>query len=201
MLAVAESRGPDEAEAPRRRGLLGAGIDRVAGAVVPAVTRSVDADELLERIDIDAVLERVDLDALLDRIDVDRLMTRIDVDALVQRVDVDSLVQRVDVDALMQRIDVQALVGRAEVGDIISQSTGQVASNTLDLVRRQVVGLDLIASRFVNRVLRRDPGSLRRGRRPSSPPTNPCSPRRIVASAGSTPGRSAGWPPTSSTSS
>jgi len=163
MGSVAEPRGGDEAGAPRRRGLLGAGIDRVAGAVVPAVTRSVDADELLERIDLDALLERVDLNAVLDRIDVDRLMARIDVDALVQRVDIDGIVARVDVDALMQRVDVQALVGRAEVGDIISQSTGQVASKTLDLLRRQLVGLDLIASRFVNRAMRRDPESLPAG--------------------------------------
>ena len=166
MVVVAEPGGPDAAGAPRRRGLLGAGIDRVAGAVVPAVTRSVDADELLERIDVDGLLARIDLNAVLDRIDVDRLMARIDVDALVQRVDVDRLVARVDVDALMQRVDVQALVGRAEVGDIISESTGQVASKTLDLVRRQLVGLDLIATRFVCRVLRRDPASL-----PSGPAT------------------------------
>jgi hypothetical protein len=163
MVTVPEPGGPDQPGGPRRRGLLGAGIDRVAGAVVPAVTRSVDADELLERIDVDAVLERIDLNAVLDRVDVDRLMSRIDVDALVQRVDVDLLVSRVDVDALMQRVDVQALVGRAGVGDIISESTGQVASKSLDLVRRQLVGLDLIATRFVSRVLRRDPDSLPAG--------------------------------------
>jgi hypothetical protein len=169
MVAVSEPGSPDTRGRPRRRGLLGAGIDRVAGAVVPAVTRSVDADELLERIDLDALLARVDLDAVLarididalvQRVDVDRLVQRVDVDRLVQRVDVDGLIQRVDLDALVQRVDIRSLVDRAEVGDIISQSTGKVASNTLDLVRRQLVGLDLIAIRFVNRVLRRDPASL-----------------------------------------
>jgi uncharacterized RDD family membrane protein YckC len=140
--------------------LLGAGIDRVAGAVVPAVSRSLDADELLERIDLDALLERVDLNAVLDRVDVDRLVARIDVDALVQRVDVDALVARVDVDALVQRVDIDSLVRRAEIGDIISQSTGRVATSSLDLVRRQVVALDLIAERFVARLLRRDPSTV-----------------------------------------
>lgn len=178
-----DSRSADRSGHPRRRGLLGAGIDRVAGAVVPAVTSRVDADELLERIDIDAVLARVDLNAVLERVDFDSVLARVDVDALMQRVDVDALVARVDVDALVDRVDVgrlvdrvdvdklvarvdvRALVDRAEVGDIISRSTGQVASNTLDLLRRQLVGLDLIAFRFVNRVLRRDPESLPTGPR------------------------------------
>jgi hypothetical protein len=183
MEAVTERDSSGKVERQRRRGLLGAGIDRVAGAVVPAVTRSVDAEELLDRIDLDALLERVDLDrvlarldidalvqrvdvdALVQRVDVDALVQRVDVDALVRRVDVDALVQRVDVDALVQRVDVAALVERAAVGDIISRSTGEVASNTLDLLRRQLVGLDVIALRFVNRVLRRDPASL-----PAGPP-------------------------------
>jgi hypothetical protein len=130
---------------PRRLGLLGAGIDRVAGAVVPVVTRSVDADELIQRIDVDGVLDRVDVNALLDRIDVDRLLDRLDVNAVVQRV------------------DIQALADRAHLGDLISQSTGQVAENTLDLLRRQLVGLDTVAIRLVNRVLRRDPASLPAG--------------------------------------
>jgi hypothetical protein len=152
-----------------RRGLLGTSIDRVAGAVVPVVTRQVDADELLSRVDLEALLARIDLDAVLGRVDVDRLIARIDVQALidrvdidgiVQRVDVDALIQRVDVDGIIQRVDIDALMARAEVGDLISRSTGQVATNTLDLLRRQLAGLDVVATRFVNRVLRRDPASL-----------------------------------------
>ena len=148
---MAAVRDPGKGDEPHRRGLLGTGIDKVAGAVVPVVTRSLDADELLERVDLDAMLERVDLNAMLERIDVDRLLSRIDVDAIVQRVDVDAIVQRVDIDNLM---------ARAEIGDVISRSTGQVATRTIDLVRRQLVGLDVITARFVNRVLRRDPAEL-----------------------------------------
>ncbi len=157
---------------PRRLGLLGAGIDRVAGAVVPVVTRSVDADELIQRIDVDGVLDRVDVNALLDRIDVNRLLDRLDVDRFLDRLDVDrflerldvqALMDRVDVNAVVQRVDIQALADQAHLGDLISQSTGQVAENTLDLLRRQLVGLDVVAIRFVNRVLRRDPASLPAG--------------------------------------
>lgn len=148
---------PGKREQPHRRGLLGTGIDKVAGAVVPVVTRSLDADELLERIDVDAMLERVDLNAMLERIDVDQLISRIDVNAIVQRVDIDALLQRVDIDDLM---------ARAEIGEMISRSTGQVATRTIDLVRRQLVGLDVITLRVVNRVLRRDPATV-----PVGPPS------------------------------
>jgi hypothetical protein len=63
----------------------------------------------------------------------------------------------------MLRVDVQSLADQAHLGDLISQSTGQVAENTLDLFRRQLVGLDVVAIRFVNRVLRRDPTTLPAG--------------------------------------
>ena len=70
---------------------------------------------------------------------------------------------RVDLNALMQRVDMQALAEQAQIGDLISESTGQVANKTLDLLRRQLVGLDVVAIRFVNRVMRRDPASLPTG--------------------------------------
>ena len=192
-----------------RRGLLGGGIDNVVGRVVPAVVRTldidevldrVDVDELLERIDVDRVLDRVDVDRVLDRIDpdrlldrvtpdrlldrvdvdrildrvdpdrlldrvdpdrlldrvgVDRLVDRIDIDRLLDRVGVDRLVDRIDVDRLLGRVDVRALAVRADIGELVSQSTGRVAESTLDLVRRQLVGLDLIFHRTVARLLRR----------------------------------------------
>ena len=170
---MGDERAAAGSERTARRGLLGTSIDRVAGAVVPVVTRQVDADELLSRVDVESLLGRIDLDAVLARVDVDALIARIDIDALVQRVDVDAIVQRVDVDALIkrvdvdgivQRVDIDGLMERTEVGDIISRSTGQVASKTLDLVRRQLVGLDAIAIGFVDRVLRRDPAA-----RPTGP--------------------------------
>ncbi len=101
------------------------------------------------------MLDRVDPNALLDRVDPDALMERVDVDRLVSRVDVDALMERVDVDALMRRVDVEAIVQRSGIPDIVADSTKSMFSSALDLARRQVVGLDALIDRAVDRVLRR----------------------------------------------
>ena len=138
-------------------------FNRVVEQVVPTVVDSVDIDALLERVDIDALLRRIDIDGLLDRIDIDRLMARVDVQALIDRVDVGGLIERVDLDAvlaevdinaLMERIDVAAIAERAEIGELVAQSTRDVAGSTIDLVRRQLVAIDLLVLRLVQRVLK-----------------------------------------------
>lgn len=111
------------------------------------------------------MLERVDVNGLLDRVELDRLLDRIDIDRLLERVDVDALVARVDVDALIDRVDVEALMKKAKVGELVARSTSEVAGSTLDVARRQAVGLDTLILRLVDRVLRRDPSS-----RPMGPP-------------------------------
>jgi hypothetical protein len=132
---------------------------------VNAVLDRIDVDRLLDRMDIDRLLDRVSVNSLLDRVDVDALLDRADVDALLDRVDVDRLLSRVDVDAILDRVDVEGLVVRARVGDIVARSTGQVAGSALDVGRRQAVGLDALVLGLVNRVMRREAGSV-----PRSPP-------------------------------
>jgi uncharacterized RDD family membrane protein YckC len=114
-------------------------VDMVFGAVVP---RAIDA------VDLDEVLEQVDLDALL---------ARIDVDALIARIDVDGLIGRIDLDALLARIDMPALVARAGIDQVVADATTGIATRTLDLVRRQLFGLDVVVLRAVDRLLRREP--------------------------------------------
>jgi hypothetical protein len=106
---------------------------------------------------MNTMLERVDVNGLLDEVDLDRLLDRIDLDRLLDRVDVDALVARVDLDALLKRVDVETLTRRANVGELVARSTGQVAGSTLDLARRQAVGLDTLIMRLVDRLLGRDP--------------------------------------------
>ena len=120
---------------------------------------------MLERVDVNDLLDRVDVNRLLDRIDLDRLLERVDVDALMARVDVNALTHRVDVDALVSRVDVEALTKKAKVGELVARGTTQVAGSTLDVARRQAVGLDTLIMRFVNQLLRRPPGS-----KPLGPP-------------------------------
>lgn len=128
-------------------------LDRVD---VDSLVGQVELDELLARIDVNALLDRVDVDRLLDHVDVNRLLDGVDVDRLLDGVDVNRLLDRVDVNRLVDRVDVQAVTKRANVGGIVAQSTGQVAGSTLDIARRQAVGLDTLIMGLVDRLLARD---------------------------------------------
>lgn len=127
------------------------------------VLQRIDLGALLDRIDIDAIVSRVDIGALLEQVDVGAVVDRIDVDALVSRVNVGALVARIDVNAIVAGIDVDELVGNTEIGGLIAKSTSGVASTALDAVRSQGVTLDAFVERWVNRVTRRDPATLRPG--------------------------------------
>ena len=67
------------------------------------------------------------------------------------------MLAEVDIDALLDRIDVAAIAERAQVGELVAQSTRDVAGSTLDLARRQLVALDLLVLRVVHRVMRARP--------------------------------------------
>ncbi len=115
----------------------GAFLGRITGRVADGVLESIDTNAVLDGVDVNALLDRIDVEALLDRVDVDRLMAR------------------VDVDALLARVDVEALVRRSGVPEIVEQSTSRFAGSALDSLRRQLVGLDLLAGFVVDRLLRR----------------------------------------------
>ena len=136
-----------------RARLLNAMLDRVD---VDSLLAQVDLDDLLARIDVNELLDRVDVDRLLDHVDVNRLLDGVDVDRLLDGVDVNRLLDRVDVNRLVDRVDVQAVTRRADVGGLVAQSTGQVAGSTLDIARRQAVGLDTLIMGLVDRLLGRD---------------------------------------------
>jgi hypothetical protein len=129
----------------------------VAERVVSMVVDAIDIDALLDRIDVDAVISRVDVDGLIDRVDVEKLIERVDVEKIVERIDVKQIVERIDIDALMEQ---------TELGTIIARSTTGVASEVLDVIRAQAVGLDDFCARWVNRLLRRSSSDL-----PLGPPT------------------------------
>src|SRR5664280_577617 len=134
--------------------------ERVVGLVIEAIdinalVGKVDMDALLAKVDVDAIVSKVDVDGLIDRVDVEKIIDRIDVDKIVSRVDVEKIIERVDVERIIQRVDIDALVEQTELGTIIARSTSGVASEVLDLVRAQGVGLDDFVARWVNRVLRR----------------------------------------------
>ncbi len=132
---------------------------------VNGLVGDVDVQGIIDRVDIDGIISRVDLDALLDRIDIDALLERIDVGSILDRIDLDALLDRIDVNELVSRIDMDRIMSQTELGAIIAQSTTGVASQALDAVRRQGVGLDNVMAQLANRVMRRDPSEL-----PAGPP-------------------------------
>ncbi len=142
--------------------LLNAMLERLD---VDEVLDQVEVNQLLDRILVDRLLDRVDVNRLLDRVEVDELLDRVDVDRLLDRVDVDRLLTRVDVDALVQRVDIESITSRAKVGQLVARGTTEFAESTLDVARRQAVGLDTLVVRFVDQLLRRDPDT-----QPDGPP-------------------------------
>ena len=95
-----------------------------------------------------------------------RWSSRVDVEKLIERVDVQKIIERVDVEEIIERVDIDSLMEKTELGSIIARSTTGVASEVLDVIRAQGVGLDDFFARWVNRVLRRSPQDL-----PLGPPT------------------------------
>ena len=69
------------------------------------------------------------------------------------------LLDGVDVNRLVARVDVEAVTSRANVGGLVAQSTSHVAGSTLDIARRQAVGLDTLIMGLVDRLLGRDPAA------------------------------------------
>jgi len=151
----------------------------VAERVVTLVVDAIDIDALLARVDMNALLARVDVDQIVSQVDVDGLIDRVDVEKIIERVDVEKIIQRVDVEKIIQRVNIDALVEQTELGTIIARSTSGVASEVLDSVRSQGVGLDDFVARSVNRILRRSSADW-----PAGPPA-------LVGSAASAPGPTA----------
>lgn len=135
------------------------------------VAERVDLDEIVARVDLDRVVSRVDLDAVVARLDLDQVASRIDVDAIVSRVDVDEVAGRVDIAAVIERLDLAELtrvvLEEIDLPEIIRESTGSMASETVRGVRIQGIEADASVSRAVDRVLRR------RARRDTDAPGEP----------------------------
>jgi len=114
-------------------------------ALAQAVTdRAVEL--VMSALDVNALLDRVDLNAVLDQVDINRVLDRIDLDRLLARVDLNDLVQHIDFDALVEQTDLSA---------IIAASSSGAASDALDVVRSQAVGLDEFIARWIGRLRRR----------------------------------------------
>ena len=135
----------------RRRpvnGRLGPSVEGLAQAVAERAVEIV-----VSALDVNALLDEIDLNAVLDQVDITRVLDRIDLNDIVERIDIGALVEQTD------------------LGAIIASSTSGVASDALDVVRSQTVGLDEFIARWIGRLRRR----------PYTGPSGPPDGRRATA--------------------
>ena len=128
----------------RRRPVGDRVVPRVEALAQAVAERAVEL--AVSALDMNALLDRVDLNALLDRIDLNRQLARVNVEAVVDRVDVNAVIERIDIDELVEQTDLRA---------VIAASSSGVASDVLDAVRSQTVGLDEFIARWIGRLRRR----------------------------------------------
>jgi hypothetical protein len=172
---------------PRREGAASAFIQSLMTEIVDATLDHMDLTSLaLERIDVDRFLDAMDLNSLIDRVDIDRALERIDLNEVVARIDIERIVARVDVDELAGKVDLEAMIERLQlakiaeevideldVGELIRDSTGSMATETVEGIRIQGMNADRFVSRLVDRAFGRrdtdDPRTLGGNGRPSGP--------------------------------
>jgi len=147
---------------------------RVARAVLPpavaqrpldAVGDQVDrrrtaarAREAVSREDAAAAMQAVIrqvVETVLDQIDMEALIDRIPIDHVIDKVDVDAIAAKIDIDAIIDRVSVEDIVAGVDMGSIVRDSTTGLASETVDAIRVQVMGVDLFVARIVDKVVRR----------------------------------------------
>ncbi|GAA4756950.1 hypothetical protein GCM10023350_48240 [Nocardioides endophyticus] len=120
------------------------------------VRRYVDLDDLVASVDLDKAVRRVDIDAVIGRLDLDRIVReRVDLDGIVATVDLDAVAARIDIDAVISRIDLVGLaedvIAEVDLPEIIRESTGSMASETVRGVRMQGISADEAVGRAVDR--------------------------------------------------
>jgi hypothetical protein len=126
---------------------------------INAIVEDVDMDRIVERLDIDAIVSRVDVDAVVRRVDMEQVVDDIPIERVVDRVDVDEIVERVDVRAVIDRLDLaeitQDVMDEIDLASIIRESSGAMASETVQTVRVRGMNADRLVSRLVDRMIRR----------------------------------------------
>jgi len=108
----------------------------------------------------DGILNRLDLtDIVVERVEVNRLIHEADIQAILQRVDLDEVASRLDIQAIVDRLDLvgiaRNLIDELELTEIIRESTGALAVESIEQLRVQGVRADRVVSRALDRIVRR----------------------------------------------
>jgi len=126
-----------------------------------AIVAAVDIEAVIRRLDLTSiVLEQVDLDAIVAAVDIEAVIHRLDLTSIVlEQVDLDAIVAHVDLDPIIARLDLPAIatqvIDEIDLPEIIRESTGSVASETMRGVRLQSIAGDEALGRAVDRLLLR----------------------------------------------
>jgi len=94
--------------------------------------------------------------AVLDEVDLNGVVARVDLDAIAARIDLNAIVASLDLAGLTEQV-----IDEVDLGEIIRESSGSMATETVDALRVQGMRGDQLVSRLVDRVL------LRKGERPT----------------------------------
>jgi hypothetical protein len=137
------------------------------------VLENVDLDRIITKVDIDAVVRRVDVDAIAQQLDLDAVLARLDVDEVAARLDVERVLDRLDLtavvlarvdlhkvmDAVLAELDVVALaqevIDAVDLPEIIRESSGAMASDTVRGARVRSIAADDALGRVMHHLLLR----------------------------------------------
>jgi hypothetical protein len=141
----------------RERAAAAVDLQRVAAALVPAITAAV-----LDRLDLTALVrDRVALDSIVAEVDIDAVAARIDIDAIAARVDVDAIAGRMDLNGIVDRLDLVVLANRVidgiDLPEIIRESTVSVTGDMVRDVRMRGIEADQAVAGLAARLLHRRP--------------------------------------------
>jgi hypothetical protein len=112
------------------------------------------AQAAIERV-VELVVSGLDLNAVLDQVDLNAVLDQVDINQVLDRIDLNHLLERIDLNDLVKNLDVEALVEQTDLGAVIARASSGVASDVLDVVRSQTVGLDNFIARWIGRLRRR----------------------------------------------
>lgn len=102
---------------------------------------------------VDTTLDQIDITSLvLERIDMERILASVDVNELAAKVDLEAMIDRLDLAKIAEEV-----IDELDVGELIRDSTGSMATETVEGIRVQGMNADLFVSRLVDRAFgRRD---------------------------------------------
>ena len=132
-------------------------LDRID--LTQLVIDRVDLNQIVGAVDIDAIVAQVDLVVVVDRIPFDDVIAQIDLNKIAAGIDVNAIAARLDIDAVIDRIDLAGIanevINEIDLPDIIRESSGAMASETVLSMRSRGIEADETVSRIVDRILLR----------------------------------------------